>query len=94
MIYIQEREDRAITEQIDFTTKSSKRYLVRVKTAGVEYEGTLFSPYPDMRLSDVLTRINGFLNLKDARDVASEERYPFMVINKAYIETIKVIEER
>jgi hypothetical protein len=34
-----------------------------------------------------------FLNLKEARDVESGETFPFMVISKNSIETIKVVEE-
>ena len=66
---------------------------MRVKTGSVEYEGTLFNPFPEERLSDVISRIEGFLNLKDAKDLSSEEKFPFMVINKSFIETIKVINE-
>jgi hypothetical protein len=91
---LQGQEGRAISRDVDFTQKTSRQYLVRVKTGSDEYEGLLYSPYPDMRLSDVISRIEGFLNLKDARDVSSDEKYPFMVVNKTFIETIKVIDER
>ena len=71
----------------------SRKYLVRIRTASAEYEGMFFSPYPDKRLSEVLTRIDQFINLKDAKDIDSGEAFPFMVINKTSIETIKVVKE-
>ena len=71
----------------------SRKYLVRIRTASAEYEGMFFSPYPEKRLSEVLTRMEQFINLKDAKDVASGETFPFMVISKTSIETIKVVEE-
>ena len=71
----------------------SRKYLVRIRTATAEYEGMFFSPYPDKRLSEVLTRMEQFINLKDAKDVASGETFPFMVISKTSIETIKVVKE-
>ena len=71
----------------------SRKYLVRIRTATSEYEGMFFSPYPDKRLSEVLTRMEQFINLKDAKDVTSGESFPFMVISKTSIETIKVLEE-
>ena len=71
----------------------SRKYRVRIRTSGAEYEGLFFSPYPERRLSEVLTKMEQFLNLKDARDVESGETFPFMVISKHSIETIKVVEE-
>jgi hypothetical protein len=71
----------------------SRRYLVRIRTATAEYEGMFFSPYPERRLSEVLTRMGQFINLKDARDIVSGDAFPFMVISKTSIETIKVVEE-
>ena len=71
----------------------SRKYLVRIRTAAAEYEGMFFSPYPEKRLSEVLTRMEQFINLKDAKDVASGECFPFMVISKTSIETIKVVKE-
>jgi len=71
----------------------SRKYLVRIRTASAEYEGMFFSPYPDKRLSEVLNRMEQFINLKDAKDVDSGEAFPFMVINKTSIETIKVVKE-
>jgi hypothetical protein len=71
----------------------SRKYRVRVRTSSAEYEGIFFSPYPERRLSEVLTRLEQFLNLKEARDVESGETFPFMVISKQSIETIKVVEE-
>jgi hypothetical protein len=71
----------------------SRKYLVRIRTATSEYEGMFFSPYPEKRLSEVLTRMEQFINLKDARDIASGDTFPFMVISKTSIETIKVVEE-
>jgi hypothetical protein len=71
----------------------SRKYLVRIRTATAEYEGLFYSPYPKRRLSDVLTRMEQFINLKDARDIASGDTFPFMVISKTSIETIKVLEE-
>jgi hypothetical protein len=71
----------------------SRKYRIRIRTASAEYEGLFHSPYPDRRLSEVLTRMDSFLNLKDARDVATGETFSFMVISKSTIETIKVIEE-
>jgi hypothetical protein len=34
-----------------------------------------------------------FINLKEAKDVTTGESFPFMVISKGSIETIKVVEE-
>jgi hypothetical protein len=71
----------------------SRKYKVRIRTSNAEYEGLFFSPYPERRLSEVLTKMEQFLNLKDARDVVTGETFPFMVISKHSIETIKVVEE-
>ncbi len=71
----------------------SRKYRVRVRTPNAEYEGIFFSPFPERRLSEVLTRLEQFINLKDARDVETGETYPFMVISKQSIETIKAVEE-
>lgn len=72
---------------------STKSYLVRVRTTSDEYEGRLYSPYPEKRLAEVLSRLEDFVNLKDASSVATKEKYPFMVISKSHIETIKVLDE-
>ena len=79
---------------MDFAQTTSKQYLVRVRTSSGEYEGIFFNPFPETRLSDVLSRGENFINLKDAREISSEEKYPFMVVNKTFVETIKVISER
>ena len=81
--------------EIDLESSESqtRKYLVRIRTATAEYEGLFFSPYPKRRLSDVLTRMVQFINLKDARDIATGDTYSFMVISKASIETIKVVKE-
>ena len=71
----------------------SRKYLVRIRTMSAEYEGQFFSPYPERRLSEVLTRMEQFINIKDAKDIVSGEAYPFMVISKTSIETIKVVKE-
>ena len=71
----------------------SRKYRVRIRTASAEYEGLFYSPFPERRLSEVLTRMEQFINLKDAKDVVSGEAFPFMVISKTTIETIKVVEE-
>ena len=71
----------------------SRKYLVRIRTANAEYEGKFFSPYPEKRLSEVLTRMEQFINLKDAKDIDSGDSFPFMVISKTSIETIKVVKE-
>jgi hypothetical protein len=71
----------------------SRKYLVRIRTTTAEYEGMFYSPYPERRLSDVLTRMEQFINLKDARDIDSCETFPFMVISKTSIQTIKVVKE-
>jgi hypothetical protein len=54
----------------------------------------MYSPHPTRRLSEALSRMEEFINLKDARDISSKEKYPFMVISKEHIETIKVLDER
>ena len=77
----------------DSSGAQSRKYLVRIRTANAEYEGMFFSPYPEKRLSEVLTRMDQFINLKDAKDIATGEVYPFMVISKTTIETIKVVKE-
>lgn len=71
----------------------SRKYRVRIRTASSEFEGLFYSPYPERRLSEVLTRMEQFINVKDARDVTTGEAFPFMVISKNSIETIKVVEE-
>lgn len=71
----------------------SRKYKVRVRTTSAEFEGLFFSPYPERRLSEVLTRMEQFINLKDARDVLTGESFPFVVISKGSIESIKVVEE-
>ena len=71
----------------------SRKYLVRIRTTNAEYEGKFFSPYPERRLSEVLTRMEQFINLKEARDIETGDTFPFMVISKNSIETIKVIKE-
>jgi hypothetical protein len=71
----------------------SRKYRVRVRTSNAEYEGIFFSPYPERRLSEVLTKLEQFLNLKEARDVETGETFAFMVIAKHSIQTIKVVEE-
>ncbi len=71
----------------------SRKYLIRIRTSSAEYEGLFFSPYPDKRLSDALTRMEQFINIKDAKDITSGEAFPFVVINKTSIETIKVLKE-
>ncbi len=73
--------------------EQSRKYQVRIRTANAEYEGKFHSPYPEKRLSEVLTRMEQFLNLKDAKDIETGETFPFMVINKTSIETIKVVKE-
>ena len=77
----------------EMAVSQSRKYKVRIRTSNAEYEGLFFSPYPERRLSEVLTKMEQFLNLKEARDVESGETFPFMVISKNSIETIKVVEE-
>jgi len=77
----------------DSSGSQSRKYLVRIRTANAEYEGMFFSPYPEKRLSEVLTRMEQFINIKDAKDVTSGDTFPFMVISKNSIETIKVVKE-
>ena len=87
-----------MTREVEFpenaTAPESKQYIVRVRTHSGEYEGIMFSPHPERRLSEALGRMEDFVNLKDARDLATKEKYPFMVIGKDHIETIKVLDER
>jgi len=77
----------------DSSGSKSRKYLVRIRTGFAEYEGIFCSPYPEKRLSEVLTRMDQFFNIKDARDVSTGEQFPFMVISKNSIETIKVVQE-
>jgi hypothetical protein len=79
--------------EVEMPGAQSRKYRVRIRTANGEYEGLFSSPFPDRRLSEVLTRMDEFINVKEVTDVASKEIYPFMVIAKSSIETIKVIEE-
>ena len=85
---------RDITHDLKEENGASKSYLVRIKTPSGEYEGTMFSAFPTRRLSEVITMAQEFINLKDAKDLLSKEKYPFMVISKHHIETIKVLDER
>jgi len=78
---------------VESSGSKSRKYLVRIRTATAEYEGMFFSPYPERRLSEVLTRMEQFINLKDAKDIDSGDAFPFMVISKTSIETIKVVKE-
>lgn len=78
---------------MESSESQTRKYLIRVRTTTTEYEGVFHSPYPERRLSDVLTRMEQFINLKDARDLATGDTFAFMVISKASIETIKVVEE-
>jgi len=71
----------------------SRKYQVRIRTTTAEYEGKFHSPYPEKRLTEVLTRMEQFINLKDAKDLETGDTFPFMVINKTSIETIKVVKE-
>ena len=71
----------------------SRKYRVRIRTTNAEYEGLFFSPHPERRLSEALTRMDQFFNLKEVTDIATGETFPFMVVSKSSIETIKVIEE-
>jgi hypothetical protein len=75
-------------------SSTSKRYLVRIRTAKGEYDGVFYSPFPTKRLADVLVQMEDFINLKDAMDISTREKYPFMVIGKKHIESIKVLDER
>jgi hypothetical protein len=77
----------------DLASGQSRKYRIRIRTASAEYEGIFSSPYPERRLSEVLTRMEQFLNLKEARDIVTGETFSFMVISKGSIETVKVIEE-
>ncbi len=83
-----------ITGNAEGSEVASRLYVVRVRTGSGEYEGQMFSPYPGQRLSDVLVRLQEFVNLKAARDLATDEKFPFMVISKSHIETIKVLDEK
>jgi hypothetical protein len=74
-------------------TTKSRKYRVRIRTPHAEYEGLFFSPHPERRLSEVLTRMEPFINLKDVMDTETGETFPFMVVSKVSIETIKVVEE-
>ena len=82
-----------MTHDLGTGEEGSKSYLVRVRTTSDEYEGRLYSPFPEKRLAEVLSRLEDFVNLKDASSVATKEKYPFMVISKSHIETIKVLDE-
>jgi len=42
----------------------SRKYRLRVRTAHAEFEGLFYSPHPERRLSEVLTRMEQFLNLR------------------------------
>jgi hypothetical protein len=53
-----------------------------------------YSPFPTKRLADVLVQMEGFINIKNAMDISTKEKYPFMVIGKNHIESIKVLDER
>lgn len=75
------------------SSRQSRRYRVRIRTAHSEYEGLFFSPYPERRLNEALARVEEFLNLKDAKDLVTGEKFPFVVIGKASIETVKIVEE-
>jgi len=88
------KEAGTMTRDIGMTDGESKSYIVRVRTTSSEFEGELFSPYPEKRLAEVLSRLEDFVNLKGACDLTTKEKYPFMVISKSHIETIKVIDER
>jgi hypothetical protein len=90
------RKESGTKPKVDLEESSgmqSRKYLVRIRTTTAEYEGKFFSPYPDKRLSEVLTRMEQFINIKDAKDMDTGDTFPFMVISKTSIETIKVVKE-
>jgi hypothetical protein len=73
--------------------ESNKVYLVKISTCNDEYLGTFHSPFPGRRLSDVISRIDGYLSLKDVTCAKSGEKFPFILVNKNSIETISVLKE-
>jgi len=71
----------------------SRKYRIRVRTANAEFEGLFYSPHPERRLSEVLAKMEPFLNLKDARDLLKGDSFPFVIVAKSAIESIKVVQE-
>ena len=70
-----------------------KVYLVQVKTKSGDYVGSFNSPFPERRLSEVISRLEGYMNLKDVTLTQTGERYPFVIVNKSAIEMIILMEE-
>jgi hypothetical protein len=71
-----------------------KIYEVQVKTKSGDYQGTFYSPFPDKRLSEAVSKLEGYLNLKDVTLIQTGEKYPFVIINKNSVEMIILVEEK
>jgi hypothetical protein len=69
-------------------------YQLRIRTDFEEYIGTFYSPFPNQRLPEVIGRIEGYINLKNVLCTQSGEKFPFIMVNKNRIETIRVLGEK
>lgn len=70
-----------------------KIYKLKIKTPSGDYTGDFYSPHPEKRLSDVISRQEGYLNLKNVTLSQTGEKYPFVIFNKDNIEMIILVEE-
>jgi hypothetical protein len=71
-----------------------KIYKVKIKTASGDYIGIFHSPFPEKRLSDAISRLDGYVNLKEVTLTQTGEKYPFVIINKNSIEMIILMDEK
>jgi len=90
-------------EKIRITNKSgsqeemdipkSRVYNIKVRTTNAYYRGDFYSIYPDRRLSDIINMLEQFVTLKDVENINSGEKFPFILINKNFIESIELLKE-
>jgi hypothetical protein len=66
---------------------------VRVETADAVYVGRMYVPETKKRVSDVLCDERPFLALADVCREGSEQRDPFVAINKTFVRTVRVLDE-
>jgi hypothetical protein len=71
----------------------AKWATVRVETEGATYVGRLYVPDSKRRLSDVLCDDRPFVNLTQVTINDSAVLEPFVALNKAYIRTVRILNE-
>jgi hypothetical protein len=66
---------------------------VRIETADATYVGRMYIPETKKRLSDVLCDDRPFIALTEVSREGSDEHEPFVAINKAFVRTVRVLDE-